>query len=246
MQLRNGQSTLDARLDRCRHVDLRSLNWPVRDVLTADQYTNPRSYSWKLPERLDQGADGACVGFAFAGELAARPGVVTGIDNGYARALYWDAQRADPWAGGSYKGASPFYEGTSTTAGAQVVKNRGLIKEFRWALNLNDLVTAVGYHGPAVMGVDWYEDMLEPDDYGYVHPEGEIVGGHCICITGIKVNRLADGTLDPLRSYFILQNSWGAGWGMDGRCGLTLAELMVLWPAGDFCIPVGRVAAIAD
>lgn len=245
MDLRNGQRTSDRRLDRCRAVDLETLNWPVQEVLTADQYANPRSYTWRLTERLDQGPDGACVGFGFAGELAARPGVVSGVTNTYARKLYWDAQRIDPWAGGSYPGAAPVYEGTSTVAGAKVCKDRGLITEYRWAFNLMDLVTAVGYHGPAVMGVDWFEDMVDPDSNGYIHPTGEVVGGHCVCVIGVRIVRLADGSVDMLRSYFVIQNSWGRDWGVDGRCGLTLTEMMVLWPGGDFCIPVSRVSAVA-
>lgn len=245
MELRNGQWTSDRRLDRVRHVNLQNLNWPVRDILTTDQYKNPRSYTWRLELRLDQGAEGACVGFAFCNELGARPGIVSGIDDTYAHDFYWDAQRIDPWAGGSYPGARPVYEGTSTQAGAEVARKRGFIKEYRWALDLMDLVTAVGYTGPAVMGVDWYEDMLDPDRQGYIHPTGDIVGGHCICIIGVKIVRNPDGTLDPLRSYFVLQNSWGAGWGIDGRCGITLAETMTLWSGGDFCVPIGRVAAVA-
>jgi hypothetical protein len=245
MNLRNGQFTNDPRLDRVRHVDLRSLDYPVSELLTADQYSNPRSYTWRLETYLDQGPDGACVGFAFSHELAARPGVVSGINNTYAKHLYWDAQRADPWLGGSYPDASPQYEGTSTVAGAQVAKRRGFIKEYRWALNIMDLVTAVGYSGPAVMGVDWYEDMIDPDEGGYVHPYGDIVGGHCVCLIGVRIVRTAIGKVDMLRSYFVIHNSWGPDWGVDGRCGITLAELMVLWPAGDFCIPIGRVAAVA-
>lgn len=233
------------RLDRVRHVDLASLNWPVRDILTVDQYTNPRSYTWGLVERLDQGPDGACVGFGFSHELAARPGVVSGVTDLWALHYYWDAQRADDWAGGSYPGAKPSYDGTSTLAGARVGKARGYYKEYRWALSLADLVTAVGYQGPAVIGVDWTEDMLEPDDHGFIHSTGEIVGGHCVCIIGVKIIRQADGAVDPLRSYFIIQNSWGRSWGTDGRCAITFVEMMTLWPGGDFCIPVGRTTAVA-
>lgn len=245
MDLRNGQRTRDRRLDRCRHVDLRTLNYPVRSILTADQYANPRSYSWRLTERLDQGAEGACVGFGFAHELAARPGVVTGVSDNYARHLYWDAQRCDPWEGGSYDGAKPFYEGTSVQAGAATVRSRKLISEYRWAFNLTDLTVAVGYHGPAVIGVDWFEGMLEADKAGFVRPTGEVVGGHCVCIVAVKIVRAADGSLDHLKSYFTIQNSWGPAWGFDGRCRISLIDMAVLWPGGDFCIPVGRVAAVA-
>jgi hypothetical protein len=147
-------------------------------------------------------------------------------------------------------GNSPFYEGTSVLAGAQVVKAAGYIHEYRWALTIEDLVTAVGYHGPAVIGVDWYEGMFATDADGFIHPTGRLMGGHCVCIVGVKAVRGADGKLDPLRSYFLIHNSWGAAWGIEdhdvgGRCKLTVAEMLVLWPGGDFVIPIGRVKAVA-
>lgn len=247
LPLKNGEWTNDPRLDRCKQVDIRSLNYLAQKILTADQYSEPRSYTWRVVERLDQGNEGACVGFAFAHELAGRPGVVTGVTNDYARtSLYWEFQKRDPWPGGSYPGASPFYEGTSVLAGAMYVLGLGLYKEVRWALNINDLMTAVGYHGPAVIGVDWYEGMFRPDADGFIHPTGRIMGGHAVCVPSVKIIRNKDGSVDMLRSYFTIQNSWGADWGQDGRCKITFAEMLVLWPGGDFAIPVGRAKAVAE
>jgi hypothetical protein len=135
--LRSGEATNDPRLDRCRHVDLRSLEYPIRALLTTDQRSNPRSYTWSLALMLDQKAEGACVGFAFAHELAARPGIISDIDNRYAcEVLYWGAQHLDPFRGGSYPGAVPRSEGTTTLAGAKICKAKGFITEYRWAMTL--------------------------------------------------------------------------------------------------------------
>jgi hypothetical protein len=236
--LKSGEWTSDVRLDRTKQVDLRSLNYSVSDVLTAAQ--QPRSFTWFVDERLDQGHEGACVGFGVSLELAAQPVEVSGVTNEFARQLYWSAQQLDGQPGGSYPGATPVYEGTSTLAGMQAARAAGYITSYRWALNLDDLVLAVGYQGPAVIGIDWYEPMFHPDANGFVHPTGKIAGGHCICIIGVQVETDAHGAVDPVASYFLLQNSWGPTWGIDGRCKVSFVDMAVLFPGGDFAIPMGR------
>src|SRR5687767_9948368 len=96
--LKNGACTSDPRLDRVRHVDLRSLNY-LADIsfLGAEPYAKPRSYTWRYGAQLDQGQEGACVGFGWSHELAARPGIVQGLSNDFARRLYWKIQEQDPW-----------------------------------------------------------------------------------------------------------------------------------------------------
>jgi C1A family cysteine protease len=240
VELRNGEVTRDVRLDRQREIDLRSLNYSIASVLGAKE-SLPRSYTWRVDERLDQGQEGACVGFGWSCELAARPSEVEDVTDAFAReSIYWQAQRTDEYEGGAYPGADPFSEGSSVLAGAKVCQSLGFFSEYRWALTLEDLVLAVGYKGPAVIGIDWYEGMYDPDADGFIHPAGQIVGGHCICIIGVHVELNEGGKIDPLRSWFLLQNSWGASWGMDGRCRLTVVEMMKLWPGGDFCIPLHR------
>lgn len=242
--LRNGQCTEDPRLDRVRQVDLRSLDFPATPILQLAGAYEPRSYTWRLETWLDQGSEGACVGFGWAHELAARPGVVSGVSDAFARErVYWEAQRIDEWDGGSYPDASPVYEGTSVLAGAKVVTAAGYIHEYRWALEPLELVLAVGYHGPVVIGVDWYADMMDVDADGFIHANGKIVGGHCVCIPAVRVVRDSTGALDPLKSYFTIHNSWGPSWGVNGRCHIALVDIMKLWPGGDFCIPVGRIKA---
>jgi hypothetical protein len=247
LELRDGSATTDPRLDRCPQYDARSLQFPIARRLTAEQYRAPRSYTWRLEHVLDQGDEGACVGFGWAHELAARPGVVTGIDARYAHDhIYWPAQMQDEWPGGSYPGASPQYEGTSVLGGAKAVKAAGWISEYRWALTPDDLIIAVGYAGPAVIGINWYRDMFTPDADGYVRPTGPLAGGHCVVVTGVQIVLDPGGrNIDNFRSSFIVTNSWGPTWGHEGRARISFADMLKLWPGGEFCIPLGRLAGVA-
>jgi hypothetical protein len=121
----------------------------------------------------------------------------------------------DPWPGGSYPGASPFYEGTSVLAGVKIAHAQGWFDEYRWAFSLDELIMGVGHNGPAVLGVAWYEGMYFPDADGFVHIKGNRVGGHCILCNAVNVKH----------KYFTLTNSWGAGWGMVGTCFISFDDM---------------------
>ena len=229
MRLRGGFETSDPRLDRLPQPDERNRNYPVMATLRA---TTPRSYTWSCPVRLDQGNEGACVGFSWAQELAARP---FSYEQEYddARSIYCRAQVIDPWQGGSSRCGHPppDYEGTSVLAGAKVVKELGLMREYRWAWSVEELALAVGHQGPAVLGVDWWSGMFRPDSEGYVHPTGYIAGGHAILCNGVNFKA----------QRFKLVNSWGRDWGLDGTCFVSFADMETLLASGgDACIPVGR------
>lgn len=229
--LRDGTEAQDARLDRLVHYDPRSLNYPIRGLLSFAQVRQPRSYTWSIDTVLDQGDEGACVGFGCTHELLARPRVVH-KDAAFAREqVYWQAQQNDPWPGGAYPGATPQYEGTALIFGAQVLKDLGYLREYRWAFGLDDLVLAVGYKGPAVLGVPWYEGMLDIDSRGLINVRGEEVGGHAILCNAVNV---------PGRT-FTLTNSWGPDWGIGGRCRVSWDDMEKLLHAnGEACIPLVR------
>lgn len=249
IQLRNGQTTSDLRLDRMYQLDWRSLDYPVSaEILEQGASINiPRSYTWFVDEFLDQRAEGACVGFSFSHELAARPQEIHGINDNYARGVYFDAQRVDPWSGGAYPGATPFYEGTSVLAGAQVLKDRGFYESYHWALTAVEVAQGIGYFGPAVLGCDWYTSMFNTDRYGFIYPYGRVEGGHAILIQGVHIvfktrsswfrpRTWADVNYE--KSYVILRNSWGPTWGTKGTAKLSLANLAgLLAQSGEVCFP---------
>lgn len=226
-ELRDGSTVTDPRLGRIAQFDERSRAFPIRLLVEAKK---PRSYTWRCNTWLDQGQEGACVGFSWSHELAARP-VEQAVDAAYARRLYHEAQKIDEWPGGSYPGARPVYEGTSVLAGAKVLSKWGRIPEYRWAFGLQDLILAVGYTGPAVIGVNWYERMFAPGSDGFLRVGGAVAGGHAIAVIGVSVPRRA----------FRLHNSWGKSWGDQGRAWLSWDDMeRLLHEQGDACVPVKR------
>ena len=217
-QLRSKDGTVvsDVKLDRIKRFDERSRDYPIRQLVGDKQ---PRSYTWRCHQTLDQGPDGACVGFGVAHELIARPAEVQGLTEKFAKEdIYWEAQKIDPWDGGSYPGARPFYEGSSILAGVKVAKKLGWIEEYRWAFGLRDLMLGVGYNGPALIGINWYQDMMRPDANNFIHATGRSYGGHCILVNAINVKK----------GYFTLHNSWGSSWGDGGECYITFEDMDIL------------------
>lgn len=209
--------------NRIPDFDPKSLEFPIRTLVTNKAR---RSYTWRVPVALDQGAEGACVGFGWAHELAARPKEDPTITNDDAFHIYHRAQELDEWPGESY-------QGTSVLAGAKTVMELGKIKEYRWALGPgaaaaeNDLALAVGYKGPAVLGTFWYEGMMEQDEAGYLHPTGNILGGHCYLVYGYN-----------LKTGYKVWNSWGTG----HYGNISPADMITLLAnSGEACIPVLRV-----
>ena len=90
--LKDGSKTEDVRLDRIKFFDDRSRGFPIRALVGPKEL---RSYTWRCDIFLDQGNEGACVGFGVSYELAARPSEVPDMDNQFAREkIYWEAQKA--------------------------------------------------------------------------------------------------------------------------------------------------------
>lgn len=230
MQLKGGFSTNDVRLDRLPEFDERSRAF--RGVAGIEDKPL-RSYSWNKRDVLDQGQEGACVGFALTHELMARPSVVELDDpQTFAREkVYWPAQERDEWAGGSYPGASPFYEGTSGLAGAKVMVELGYWGGYGWYFGEHELALGVGYKGPSCVGIPWTTGMMKPDSDGVVKATGIIEGYHEILVPSISIK---------LHRYR-MDNTWGLDYGIGGSCFISREDMAyLLSQQGDALAPVGR------
>lgn len=250
--LKDGSTTEDPRLTRLGHFDPRSRSYAVSQVVPKRYRYRSRYWAYPKPYVLDQGAEGACVGFAVTNELLSAPvsSSFGGFQNGqrFARSLYFEAQKLDPWPGGAYPGAEPFYEGTTILAGTKAARNRGYIESFYWAFSLEEFVVGTGNYGPSVLGVPWFDSMYQPDSNHFIRPTGRIVGGHAIVARGVRIVAkrppwwcLKDSwgrkihrevydweQVDLDRSYVTLHNSWGPSYGKNGVCYISLRDLEVL------------------
>lgn len=232
INLRNSQYTMDIRLDRIKQFDERSRRYAIGDLIGVKPL---RSYTWRCLTVLDQGAEGSCVGHGCAHELIARPSEVP-VDHKYAREkIYWAAQKIDEWPGGAYPGARPVYEGTSVLAGLKVLRSLGWCDAYRWSFSLEELALGVGYNGPAIIGIDWYDGMMEVDKKGFIHPTGSLSGGHCILCNAVNVKA----------KRFTLHNSWGPAWGIGGECYISFQDMdFLIHQQGESAFLTGRHFAI--
>lgn len=222
---------------RIPYWDERNNNYGITehpDFIKAAQLPM-RMWNWNCGIIMDQGAAGSCVGHGFAYELAADPVPVKLGNNPESKAVeyYYESQKLDTWPGGAYPGATPFREGTSVLAGAKDMVSRGMYGEYRWAVTVEDMAYTIGYIGPVVLGVNWYEHMMSPDNRGQIRVGGNVVGGHCIIAKG--VNPAGIGSI-------LLRNSWGPGWGINGEAIISWPDLRTLMAQnGECCVPINRM-----
>jgi hypothetical protein len=175
---------------------------------------------WKT---WDQGREGACVGFgtsAMMGVTNTRQSRMEGKPRQHKyepRWLYKQAQLVDEW------NVTPPQEGTSVRAGCDILRTRGHrrmrygkvypedtahgISANRWAVNVDEMRSAIFANMAISIGVNWYSNFDSPvlvDGERWVGQSslGRIRGGHCVC-----VYRMSDR-----RGAFKIMNSWGAGY----------------------------------
>lgn len=217
-----------------RH-DPRSRDYSIRAAL-PEQVKRKRKL-WFVPRPvIDQGKEGACVGFGWTNELRGDPAQVTFKDPvATALDIYRQAQFVDEFEGNNYSG-------TSVLAGAKTVQTMGYISNYRWAFGIDDVIDALCTTGPVVLGIPWYNSMYWPSKSGMISVTGDIVGGHCILATGYHPAKrfLAEGwknTFEVIR----LRNSWGPYYGDKGDCWIRIEDLdLLLKGTGEACVPIGR------
>jgi hypothetical protein len=169
---------------------------------------------------LDQGGEGACVGFG-AADAANSLALVRWKARGYggapadlldaadALAAYHRAQELDDVPGTGY-------DGTSVLAGMKAGQERQWWHSYWWSFSVRDTAQTLLQLGtPLVIGVPWFRAMMTPEPGGVVRVAGDFLDGHCVAVRGLRLTG-PGGLAGP---WFVVQNSYGPAWG-DGGLGL--------------------------
>jgi hypothetical protein len=219
-------------LGRHQQFDARSRQYPLTAVLPKRAASV--SKSWACRVHLDQGNLGSCVGNGWTHAYAASPHGHTSLTEDDALAIYKRATKIDNIPG-NYP---PSDTGSSVLAGAKATVEHGWFSTYRWAFSVDDIIKALSTLGPVVVGTDWYDDMFNPAPRsGLIEVTGQIAGGHCYLLRGVKLNHHVIGT-KGLDDYFVIRNSWGEGWGNNSDAHIRVSDFeKLLTTGGDACIP---------
>lgn len=208
-------------LGRLVAPDPRDARYPMRLALDLAAPL-PTSRHWVTGPVLDQDTLPHCVGFAWAQWLMTSP---TRTRTGPSPAeIYHAAQKVDEWPGEAY-------DGTSVRAAAKVMTDLGRMANYVWAQSVDELRRWLLLNGPVVLGTSWLEEMFEPDRHGFLTVAGAEAGGHAYLCCGWSNSAAA----------FRCINSWGRGWGQNGRFWLRPADLgRLLEMQGEACAALER------
>jgi hypothetical protein len=226
----------DPRLDWSPQHDSRSRAFGISDVLGV---VTPEPKFWETGPVLDQGREGACVGFGWTGEALASPrphhDAPVDVANALAMSVYRRAKEIDQWPGEAY-------DGTSVLAGAKVMRERKVIGSYRWAFSVEQLRDAIITEGPAVIGIPWFDGMYETRPSSLVEVTGSVVGGHCILVTGYHPRmRISGEGWFKRYEVFRWRNSWGTSYGKNGNGLISITDLdRLVSDYGEMCIPMDR------
>lgn len=217
------------KLDRQLRFDPRNRGFAVAPYVRG---TARKKTLWHIPKilPLDQGREGACVGFGWSAELAVGP-IELPVSNASAQQLYLGARAIDKLEGAQYA------SGASVLAGAKYAHKRGWISGYRWAFTVDDIIDTVCSTGPVVMGTDWYDGMYQTAPDGRITVNGPLVGGHCWLISGyIPVEDAVKMNLGAA-ALFEMVNSWGRSFGVGGVAYIRVADVQRLMASqGEACI----------
>jgi len=162
---------------------------------------SPKSRVWEYPYSwesiLDQKSSTHCVGFSMANFGINLP-TFTPYTNQDGHDFYYQCKVID--------GNPKSEEGSTIRSAAKVLRNVGAIEAYAFAYNLDQIKWWLLNKGPIIVGTVWNSNMMFPDENGVIGIGGSLMGGHAYLLN--------EWTEDD---YIGFQNSWGGGWGVDGK-----------------------------
>jgi cathepsin B len=181
-----------------------------------------------LPVR-DQGDCGSCWAFAVAETTGDRVGIVNNASNGvYSPQDLVSCDTGDYGCDGGYVDVSwqyvlvnglaldaciPYVSGdgseppcpSTCTNGSAIVRTKA---KTVFPVPYSNMQTELYANGPYEVAFSVYEDFMNYQSGVYQHKTGGLLGGHAVKVIGWGT----DGGLP----YWLVQNSWGTGWGLQG------------------------------
>lgn len=217
--------------------DEKSKAYGVRKILDSYAIVDSEK-EWSQGVQLDQGKEGACVGFAWTHYLISEPTPPRrqpSVEGGTLLAMdvYRQAQEIDEWDGNT--------NGTSILAAAKILKKRGMVKEYRWCFSLEDIRDSIITLGPVTAGVQWNRYLSRPFTNGMVSVVGKFTGAHAILIDAYYPTKRIGSVI--YKDVFRFKNSWGEKYGKQGSAyilGRDLQKLIDL--KGEFCVGINKTA----
>ncbi len=169
--------------------------------------------------RPDQGNTGTCVGHGVSQAYFSGP-VTQREDPSLPFKVYDQAIMRDVWTDNDHDPDRQF--GTSVDAGMLVGRDLGWWESFQWCYDLRSMIVAL-QRQMVVMGTWWTDAMFNTDEHGFLHFEGDMVGGHCYATYGYnlaypyRVPGIGTNSFTIRHGVTGNVNSWGRGWGKDGK-----------------------------
>jgi len=159
-------------------------------------------------EPLDQKDEPECVGFAMANYGINAP-IQDHYTNADGRAFYRMCKEID----------GDDLPGSTVRTAARVLKNVLMrISKFAFANSVDEISYWLLHNGPLIVGTEWTQGMLAPDEYNIIHPTGITLGGHCYLLNEKTVS-----------GHYRIQNSWDARWGQDGQAYISISDFADLF-----------------